>query len=62
MTSRFILFELNKSKSSDAAWLNNEFAKLSESDLLPEPCGVVIRVAAAEDAAVIAQHDKHTLY
>jgi hypothetical protein len=54
-----ILFELNNGKSADDAWMEQEFLRLSESELLSEPSGLVIRTASVEDAAAIAQHNKH---
>jgi hypothetical protein len=32
-----ILFELNNGKSDDDAWMEQEFLRLSESELLSEP-------------------------
>jgi len=54
-----ILFELGKAKSVDDILLEREFTRLAESNLLLEPGGVVVRVATADDAALIVQHDKH---
>lgn len=39
--------------------MEQEFLKLSESELLSGPSGLVIRVATVEDDAAIALHDKH---
>ena len=39
--------------------MEQEFLRLSESELLTGPSGLVIRVATVEDAVAIALHDKH---
>ena len=54
-----ILFELNKGKSTEDALLERDFIRLTESNMILEPDGVTIRVADAEDAALVAEHDKH---
>jgi len=54
-----ILFELNQKKSANETLIDREFKRLAESELLSEDEGISIRIATAEDADSIAQHDKH---